>query len=275
MSGSSIKSMKLYSQVDRIYNDLANLGVAGTDSLSVDLISPFDQFHYFGTEAVEEAICVAGITKNSRVLDVGSGLGGPARYLAEKTGCRVTAVELQPDMDAVASSLTQRCGLSDQVQHLCGDVLTATIEEGVYDAVVSWLAIYHIVDRNALFGRMRAALKPGGQIYIEDLYGLGEFTDEERFDLENMLYGLCVPARETYIEDLARAGFADIDFHDMTRSWSAFTTGRLAAYRAARADHVEVHGEDMVDALDAFYSAVAHLFESGKLGGVRLTGHAG
>ena len=63
------------------------------------------------------------LSSNHHVLDVGSGLGGPARYLANKTGCLVTAIELQDDLHKEAENLTQRCNLQQKLKHITGDFL--------------------------------------------------------------------------------------------------------------------------------------------------------
>ena len=77
-----IKSMKLYHHVDRVVNELRELGKDETGPLLVDELTAFDQLHYHGTEAVDEAIRATNIAEGSSVLEIGSGLGGPARYLA-------------------------------------------------------------------------------------------------------------------------------------------------------------------------------------------------
>ena len=100
-----MKSMKLYTNVQRIHNELAALGMGPDAALRVDQLTPFDQYHYFGTDAVDEALEVLQLQPGSRVLDVGSGIGGPARYIAAKTGAHVTALELQPDLHEVRASL--------------------------------------------------------------------------------------------------------------------------------------------------------------------------
>ena len=271
MSDSTIKSMKLYSQVDRIYNDLAGLGIAADEPLSVDTLSPFDNLHYFGTQSVDETIREAGIAVGTRVLDIGSGLGGPARYLADRTGCSVRAVELQPDMSEVAASLTARCGLSGHIEHVCDDALETPLADNAFDAAVSWLAIYHIRDRARLFNRLSGALRPGGSIAFEDLYSLGPFSARDQNDMDTMLYGMGLTGRAAYIRDLEQAGFTHIRFHDMTQPWTTFTQQRLAAFRANRNAQVKVHGTDVVAALDDFYATVVRLFESGSLGGVRVS----
>jgi len=271
MDKQAIKSMNLYSQVDRIYNDLRALGIEDEAPLEVETLTPFDQYHYFGTDAVDEAISMAGITADSKVLDVGSGLGGPARYLAKATGCRVTALELQDDLNKVAAKLTDRCGLSNNIDHVCADVLAWRAPAETHDQLMSYLALYHIDDPTTLFATCASALKPGGRVYIEDLYGLGEFTDDEQQHLSHMLYGQNMASRMQYIMDLQNAGFTDVAFTDMTAPWTRFCRARLEAYRAGRARHEAVHGKQVFEALDVFYSTVLGLFEGGNMGGVRVT----
>lgn len=271
MTDDAIKSMKLYQGVERIYNDLADIGIGADDPLTVDDLTPFDQFHYFGTDAVDAAIAALGIDGASRVLDVGAGLGGPARYMAQRTGCHVTAIELQADIDGVARSLTERCGLADRVTHLCGDVLTAKLAANAHDALVSWLAFYHIVDHRALFAKAIATLKPGGRLYVEDLFRHADFGADEQRAVTEKIYGQTLHLRGDYDGALRDAGFVDIGFEDMTERWRGFTRARRDAYHANRAAHTAIHGAATVAALTDFYDTVVMLFDGGKLGGVTLT----
>ena len=270
MNTTAIKSMKLYSRVDRIYDDLRHAGIGPNDPLTVADLLPFDQYHYFGAEAVDEAIRELAVRAGHRLLDVGSGLGGPARYLAEQTACRVTAIELQADLNDVARSLTARCDLAGRIEHLCGDILTAAIDPGGYDAAVSWLAFYHIADKDRLFARLHDALRPGGSIYIEDFFSHGDFADREQPILSEVVYAQSLPSRDAYIGLLEAAGFSDIRFEDMTAQWMPFVIERASAYRARLPEHRALHGRDVTDALDDFYDGVASLFRGGSFGGLRL-----
>src|SRR4029079_10198958 len=129
---SSMKAMKLYERVERSHNELALLDIDADAPLTVEQLTPFDNYHYFGTEAVDEAIVTLGLKPGMRVLDIGSGIGGAARYIAAQGGAHVTALELQPDLDMLAADLTKRCGLVDQVEHRSGDILDGL--DGTYDA---------------------------------------------------------------------------------------------------------------------------------------------
>jgi protein-L-isoaspartate O-methyltransferase len=111
-----------------------------TSKVSFLQLFGLDQWHYGGTDAERSAVEHLRLQSSSRVLDVGSGLGGPARFLAFTVGCHVTALELQPELHEIGSDLTSRCGLSDLVTHICGDALTYPFADGAFDAVVSWLA---------------------------------------------------------------------------------------------------------------------------------------
>src|SRR5215470_4665888 len=120
----AIESMPLYVNVERIDNELAALGIGADEALTPAQLFPFDQYHYHGTDAVHAAAHLLGLGPTSHVLDVGSGLGGPARYLTSTIGCHVTALELQSELHALATRLTARCGLEQHITHVCGDTLT-------------------------------------------------------------------------------------------------------------------------------------------------------
>lgn len=267
----SIKNMKLYSSLDRVDRGLAALGYGPEASLPIDTLVKLDQLHYHGTDAVDLAIEAARINQDSRVLDIGSGYGGPARWIAHRTGACVDAVELQPDLNAFAANLTRRVGLNDHVSHVEGDILSAPLEAEHYNAAVSFLALYHIPAREPLFPRVSASLKPGGYLYVEDLYLVGEPSEVEQADLDGMMQANTLPYRDTYIQELTQAGFEDVAFHDMTEDWAAFTAERLASFRAQRGTYEDVHGVEVYEALDHFYRVIAGLLAGGNLGGVRLT----
>ena len=265
-----IKSMKLYSHIDRVYNELRELGKSDTDPLQASELSAFDQLHYHGTDAVDESISMIGINQNARVLEIGSGFGGPSRHVVTKTGASVTALELQEDQDRLAAELTGRCGLADRLQHVCGDFLTYPWQENKFDAIVSWLAIYHIPNRPRLLEISRDLLPSGGAFYTEDLYSRAAFDEAERAELASGLFASHLPDLDTYKSEFEQAGFKLEAVDDMSDDWTQFTTERLAAYRDSRERHIRVHDEPTYLAMESFYALVNRHFRSGKLGGIRL-----
>ena len=267
---SYIKGMKLYHHVDRVVNELRELGKDESGPLRVDELVAFDQLHYHGTEAVDEAIRATGIHEGSSVLEIGSGLGGPARYLAHSTGAAVTALELQEDHHLVASDLTARCGLGGSVKHLCGDFLTHPWDGERFQAIVSWLTLYHIPQREVLLERCRSLLEVGGFVYAEDLCERRPFDDLEKEELESELFANYLPSRDQYRLDLVAAGFDAVLLEDMSDDWTAFTRARLDQYLENRERHLRVHGEEVFETMCGFYETMVRLFSGGKLGGIRV-----
>lgn len=265
--------MKLYDRVERVWNEVRALDLAEDEPLDPRALAAFDQLHYHGTDAVDVAARRLGVGPGHRVLDVGAGLGGPARYLAHTTGCDVDALELQADMHATAALLTRRAQLDGRVRHLHGDILEGP-PETAYDAVISYLCILHIPDRPLLLRQLRAALRPGGHLYIED-FALGRAPSAAEADaLRDRVQCSYLPTVAVYVDQLVEAGFTDIQVEDMSGSWRDFTDERLAAFRAARDRHVALHGTEIVDGLEDFYATVAGLFAVGVLDGARIHARA-
>ncbi len=262
--------MKLYTHIERIRNDLAELGKGPSDPLQAAEISAFDQLHYHGTLAVDAAITRTGLQAGSRVLEIGSGLGGPARHMASCAGAQILALELQADQHQLAAELTARCGLDSLVQHICGDFLAFEWSGPRFDTIVSWLAIFHIADRKALLDRSRELLGRNGLFFAEDLYCRRPMDPEARAELAHGMYAAYLPDPERYQQDFRDAGFDILAFEDMSDDWTAFTSDRLTDHRARRDRHVRVHGEPIFQALETFYDLVNRHFRSGNLGGVRI-----
>jgi len=138
-------------------------------TLTVAQLAPLDQFHLRGIVATEELASAAGLEPSSRVLDLGCGIGGPARYLAATFNCRVTGVDLSPGFVEAATYLTARCGLSDRVTFQAGDALHLPFEDGTFDVVFLQHVAMNIEDRPALYAEVRRILAPGGRFVTYDL----------------------------------------------------------------------------------------------------------
>ena len=266
----NIKSMNLYNNVDRIFNELREIGKSESDNLSVEDLTKFDQFHYHGTDAIDLAIRILGINNNSKILDVGSGIGGPARYIANKTGAEVTAIELQSDQNNLASDLTNRCGLTDKVNHVCGDILDYDFKDQKFDAVVSWLTLYHISDHEILLKKLYDLLNPNGFFYTEDITSRINLNKADLKEIEKEIYGKHLPHFDKYISNLEHLGFELIFSEDMSSSWTDFTKERIKQYNSEKERNIRVHGKEVVDSLNSFYNFVGQYFSNGKLGGIRV-----
>ena len=228
------------------------------------------QYHLRGTDAVDEGIRRAGIRSGQRVLDVGSGIGGPARYLAHTVGCEVTAVELQRDAHRVASDLTRRCGLAHRVQHIHADFLETELVFADFDVVVSWLVFAHIPERDRLLARCRGALCPGGYLYVEDFHEIGRLTPEERRSLAVNISTEWLPDLELFRTQCEEAGFETVEVRDATAPSVDFAEERFCHWRETRERQIRVHGQPVFDELAHFYQAVHQLFQGGHYGIAQL-----
>ncbi|MDW5267599.1 MAG: methyltransferase domain-containing protein [Edaphobacter sp.] len=153
---------------DRIRSVLAAITPEG-DTLTVAQLAPLDQFHTRGILATTELADAAGLEPSTRVLDLGCGIGGPARYLAATFGCRVTGVDLSPAFIDAASYLTERCGLSDLATFQVGNALDLPFEDAAFDTVFLQHVAMNVDDRSALYAEVRRILMPGGRFAVHDL----------------------------------------------------------------------------------------------------------
>ncbi len=131
-------------------------------------LAPIDQFHVGGLAATVAFAERVGVTPGLRVLDAGSGIGGPARYLAQTFGCRVEGVDLAPDYVALATMLTERAGLADRVTFREGDLTALPFADAAFDLVWTQHVAMNIADRAGLYSELRRVLKPGGRLAFYD-----------------------------------------------------------------------------------------------------------
>jgi len=266
----NIKSMKLYNNVDRIFNELREIGKSTSSSLLVEDLTKFDQLHYHGTDAIDIFIEKLEINEKTKILDIGSGIGGPARYLADKTGAEITAIELQSDQNNLAKDLTKKCGLSNKINHICGDILDYDFKNQTFDAVVSWLTLYHIANHEILLIKLFDLLNPNGFFYTEDITSRINLSDADLKAIKKEIYGIHLPYFDNYISNLEQNGFKLIFSEDMSSSWTDFTKERIKKYNSEKERNIRVHGKEVYDSLNLFYNFVGQYFSNGKLGGIRV-----
>ncbi len=141
--------------------------------LTPEQLGALDQFHTRGLAATAELAKLTGIEAGMSVLDVGAGIGGPARFLAAAHGCRVTGVDLsEPFVDA-ARYLTERTGQSGSVSFQAGSALALPFADGCFDVVLLQHVAMNISDRARLYREIRRVLNPRGKFATFDLVSNG------------------------------------------------------------------------------------------------------
>ena len=136
-------------------------------------LGALDQFHTRGLAATAELARLAGITADLLVLDVGSGIGGPARFLAATHGCPVTGVDLSEPFVEAARYLTGRTGQADRVSFQAANALDLPFDEGEFDVALLQHVAMNIVDRSRLYAEIRRVLKKGGRFATHDVVSNG------------------------------------------------------------------------------------------------------
>ncbi|HEV7849563.1 MAG TPA: methyltransferase domain-containing protein [Mycetocola sp.] len=144
------------------------------EHLEPDDLLAVDQFHIGGVQAARDVAIGAGIGPTRVVLDIGSGLGGPARLFAHHFGATVVGVDLTPEFVETATSLTRRAGLSDRVRFVEGSALDLPFTANEFDVATLLHVGMNIQDKPAMFRSAARALKPGGMFAVYDVMRTGD-----------------------------------------------------------------------------------------------------
>ena len=266
----NIKTMKLYPEAKRIFRELDNLGFKENEGIDAQSLFSFDQLHYHGVQSVKECIEALKIKKADKLLEIGSGWGGPSRYIAHMVGANVEALELQKDYHDVGCSLTERCRLADRVEHVCTDFLNYENKSNHFNNIVSWLALYHIPNRQKSCMRIFELLKPGGRVFIEDLTVCDRNANVNWDLLKKDLFANSLICLDDYKSYFQNVGFKIDVCEDMTINWTEFTRNRYFSFLERKNDFIDLHGSELFDQMEYFYMKIVEYFNMKAIGGLRL-----
>ncbi len=138
------------------------------EALTVDDLAPLDQFHAGGKGATQRLARLADLTPGTRVLDVGGGLGGPARTLAVEFGCHVTVIDLTESYVRAGEMLTARMGLGKRVRHQRGDALELPFEDAAFDVVWMQNSAMNVANKQRLYAGVSRVLRAGGRYALQE-----------------------------------------------------------------------------------------------------------
>ncbi len=168
------KSVSKHYGADSLFETIqAGLRLAGkdVDALIVDDLAPIDAFHSRGRESTTELVSLMTPESTDLVLDVGCGLGGSARYLADHYTCQVWGIDLTPDYIDVAKKLTELVGLSNRVNFQQASALELPFGDAEFDLVWTEHAQMNIAAKDRFYGEIARVLKPGGRFLFHDIFG--------------------------------------------------------------------------------------------------------
>lgn len=159
--------------IEAITAGLAAIGKT-PETVAVDDLAPVDEFHIGGRQATEDFIARLGLAPEHRVLEIGCGLGGTARFVAHRHGCRVAGIDLTPEFIDAARILSDWVGLAERAFFHLGDALAMPFEAASFDAAVMQHVGMNVRDKDRLFAEAARVLKPGGPFGVYDVMATGE-----------------------------------------------------------------------------------------------------
>ncbi len=254
------------------YEILEKLRADGVDreTLTEEILKDYDQDHFGGLEAVDVLAEKAGISAGTHILDVCSGMGGPARYLAHRIGCRVTGLDITPSRHDAAGRLTELVKLEHLVDFRLGNALDMPFADATFDVVIGQEAFAHILEKPRLIAECARVVRPGGTIAFTDILRQGGLSASE---FERLRHGMTFQSLESldgYRRLLANCGCTVIVREDLSAWWTEVLRERLAMYRSLRDTTVAKFGEAHFQKWDDTYAFFVELFAAGRLGGGRF-----
>lgn len=171
MSTSTAEVTAHYASSDIAVRILAALRAErGADvAVTPDALSPIDHFHGRGLAATKELVTALAPQKGEHILDIGSGIGGPARWIAHHYGCRVSGIDLTPAFVEAAVALTQVTGQMASVDFQQASATALPFPDATFDRVYSQNVVMNIADKAAFYAQAFRVLKPGGTAAFSNL----------------------------------------------------------------------------------------------------------
>lgn len=140
------------------------------DRLALADLAPVDEFHIRGREATVELARQASLKPGLRVLDVGCGLGGSARYIASEHQCHVTGIDVTQEYVDTAKALAERVGQTQTVEFRHCSALDMPFEDGSFDVVWTEHVQMNIADKHAFYAEIARVLAPRGRLLFHDIF---------------------------------------------------------------------------------------------------------
>jgi len=185
-------------------------------SVTVDALSVLDHFHGRGILATKELVELLKPEPGEHLLDIGSGIGGPARWFAAKCGVHVTGVDLTPEFCAAAEALNRATGLAGRITIKNGSALALPVADNKFDRAYSQNVVMNIADKRQFYREAFRALKPGGLLALSNLCrgAAGDFIYPVPWAETGATSFLATIEEMT--TDLEAAGFEIVEFRDTT-----------------------------------------------------------
>lgn len=253
----------------QILDAVAARGIA-PDAITEEVLQQHDQDHYGGTAATDRLVVEAAVRAEDVVLDVCSGMGGPARYLAWKIGCDVTGLDITSSRVEGATELTRVAGLSGSVRFVHGNALAMPFQDASFTLAIAQESFAHIPDKPRLLAECARVLRPDGRLVFSDILHRGNLSVS---DMQRLFEGMTfsdIATAEGYAEHLRMCGMEVVRLVDLTQEWTRILVERLAMYRSLESQTVARLGRAHFERYGRAYAHFVGLYQSGVLAGALI-----
>lgn len=219
----------------RIYDSLTRAGKDIT-ALTREDVFAFDEFHIRGREATRDLAKLAKLQQGEKVLDMGCGLGGPARTLVSEFGCDVTGIDLTEEYIHTAKLLSEYLGENGSINFRQGNVLDIPFEDDSFDVVLSQHVSMNIEDKVRMFAEARRILKPEGRLAVYEICAgpAGDTYFPVPWASDEQINFLASP--EELRQCITEAGFEEVVWKDVSSPSLEWFLAMIAASQARPAD---------------------------------------
>ncbi|MGH7044654.1 MAG: class I SAM-dependent methyltransferase [Acetobacteraceae bacterium] len=201
-------------------------------AITPDTLAPLDQFHGRGVTATAALLGLLDPQPGELLLDIGSGIGGPARWIAARSGCHVTGVDLTPAFSAAATTLAAAAGLADRVRFCVGNALDLPLPDATFDRAYSQNVVMNIPDKSRFYAEAYRVLKPGGVLALANLAAGPSGPPRYPVPWASSTETSFLATPEATRAELEAAGFEILAFHDVTEAIVAFNAAMRAQVKA-------------------------------------------
>lgn len=230
-----------------------------------------EQIHVGGVQETDDLADRAGVNSSTHLLDVCSALGGPARHLVNKFGCRVTGLDATKRMHEEALRRTEEAGLGDKIDFKLGNALDMPFRDDTFDVVWGQDAWCYITDKERLINECARVVKQGGTVAFTDWMETGPMSDEEWTALHNFMVFPYMESLNGYASLIDSAGLTMVKKEDLSPHFAEQVPVYLDMVEDRfQQDIIEGYGREMFDAVVGGLKLWRDASAAGKVGRGRI-----